>query len=167
MNRPADKPEASEAIAVSRAGSTDYGTVLDLVQRLLTELADDPAEFAGWDAASVATRLETIGDQFVAFLAWSATGQPVGVATLTEAFAAYAQGWYGIISELYVLPEYRSRKIGHHLLQAVKRHAKERAWKRVDVTAPPEPRWQRTVAFYEENGFVFTGPKMRFQLDAE
>jgi hypothetical protein len=32
------------------------------------------------------------------------------------------------------------------------------------VTAPPGDAWKRTVAFYEANGFVFTGPKLRRAL---
>ena len=54
--------------------------------------------------SKVRPALEAAGDRFAAFLAQTPAGDVVGVATLTEAIAAYAQGRYGIISELYVAP---------------------------------------------------------------
>lgn len=152
------------AISTVRAGPQQLPVVLHLVQRLLMELADDPAEFDGWDPVEVRPALEAAGDRFAAFLAQTPAGDVVGVATLTEAIAAYAHGRYGIISELYVVPSHRSHGVGRLLLDAVKRFGQERGWRRVDVTAPPEARWERTVDFYRQNGFVFTGPKLRFQL---
>jgi GNAT superfamily N-acetyltransferase len=153
-----------DGIAVVRAGQEQLGVVLRLVQRLLRELADDPAEFDGWDPAKVRPALEAAGDRFAAFLARTAAGEVVGVVTLTEAVAAYAHGRYGIISELYVVPSHRSLGVGRMLLDAAKGFGRERGWRRMDVTAPPEARWERTVDFYRRNGFVFTGPKLRFPL---
>ena len=151
-------------ISVIQADPAQIPAVLRLVGRLLVELADDPAEFAGWDASQVEPILRESGDRFAAFLAVGHDGEPVGVATLTEAVAAYAQGRYGIISELYVAPDYRSRGVGKLLLDAVAAFGRRRGWRRVDVTAPPEARWERTVEFYQQNGFVFTGPKLRLDL---
>jgi GNAT superfamily N-acetyltransferase len=153
-----------DAIAVVRAAPEQLPVVLRLVQRLLMELSDDPAEFDGWDPAKVRLALESAGDRFAALLAQTQAGEIVGVATLTEAIAAYAHGRYGIISELYVVPSHRSHGVGRILLDAVKAFGRERGWRRVDVTAPPEARWERTVDFYRRNGFVFTGPKLRFLL---
>jgi GNAT superfamily N-acetyltransferase len=151
-------------VTVVRATHEQLPVVLRLVQRLLMELADDPAEFDGWDPAKVRPALEGAGDRFAALLARMPGGEVVGVATLTEAVAAYAHGRYGIISELYVVPSHRCHGVGRVLLEAVKDYGRERGWRRVDVTAPPEARWERTVDFYRRNGFVFTGPKLRFQL---
>ena len=151
-------------ISVARAGPEQLPVVLELVQRLLVELSDDPAEFGGWSPVQVRPVLEAAGDRFAALLARTAAGEFVGVATLTDAVAAYARGRYGIISELYVVPSHRSEGIGRILLDAVKAYGRERGWRRVDVTAPPEARWERTVDFYRRNGFVFTGPKLRCQL---
>lgn len=151
-------------ISISRAAPDQLAIVLDLVHRLLVELSDDPAEFAGWSAEEVRPVLESSGNQFAAFLAQAPGGEAVGVATLTEAVAAYAQGRYGIISELYVAPAYRSLGVGALLLTAVSQFGRDRGWRRLDVTAPPGGRWQRTVDFYRKNGFVFTGPKLRYSL---
>jgi len=88
----------------------------------------------------------------------------IGVLTLTESQAIYAGGKYGVIDEMYVVPEYRSMKAGEMLVSKAKEIARAKKWLRIDVTAPTEERWKRTVAFYEKCGFVFTGPKLKFQL---
>ena len=88
----------------------------------------------------------------------------VGISTLVETFAIYAGGSYGVIDEMYVDPEFRSAGVGKMLIDAVKEFGREKNWLRVDVTAPPEEQWKHTVRFYEKQGFVFTGPKLRFKL---
>jgi GNAT superfamily N-acetyltransferase len=152
------------AIRIVQAGPSDRSTVLDLVRRLLRELEDDPAEFRGIERPKMLRDLERIGDRFTVFLARDASGQAVGVTTVMEAFAIYAGGDYGIIDEMYVTPEHRSRGVGALLIEAVKDLGRLRDWLRIDVTAPPEGRWSRTVRFYEGQGFSFTGPKLRFML---
>jgi GNAT superfamily N-acetyltransferase len=81
-----------------------------------------------------------------------------------ESFAIYAGGNYGVIDEMYVVPDYRSRGIGQQFLAALQEFARQKKWQRIDVTAPPEEKWKRTLAFYENEGFIFTGPKLRLKL---
>jgi GNAT superfamily N-acetyltransferase len=152
-----------EHIEIVRAGAADRGTVLDLVERLLVELEEKPEEFAGLDRGRVLAALEAAGDRFAAFLAREA-GEPVGVLTLTEHFAIYAGGRYGVIDELYVAPGRRSAGIGRRLVEAAAAFGREKGWRRIDVTAPPGAAWGRSVRFYESRGFVFTGPKLRLDL---
>jgi hypothetical protein len=47
---------------------------------------------------------------------------------------------------------------------AAKAHGVALGWRRLDVTAPPGAARERSVRFYETLGFVFTGPKLRFEL---
>jgi GNAT superfamily N-acetyltransferase len=155
---------AAMITTISRATTDQLPAVLRLVGDLLRELSDDPAEFEGLDLQAVTPTLATAGSQFLAFLALDPDKNAVGVLTLTEAIAVYAGGRYGIISELYVAPALRGTKVGRELLEAAKAYGRSRGWRRLDVTAPPEARWQRTVAFYKRNGFVFTGPKLRCAL---
>ena len=154
-------------IRIVRAGPEDRNTVLEMVQRLLGELEDSPEEFQGIERGRILRDLEEAGERLMAFLALSASGEAVGVTTLFEAFAIYAGGNYGIIDEMYVVPEHRSRGVGRQLVQAATDEGRRRGWLRIDVTAPPEKKWARTVRFYESQGFVFTGPKMRLALKTE
>jgi GNAT superfamily N-acetyltransferase len=150
-------------IEIRRAGPQDRQTVLELVERLLIELEDLPREFAGLDRDRTLFDLANAGDTFIAFLARTA-GEPIGVLTVTETFAIYAGGRYGVIDEMYVVPGHRSSGVGRVLLEAAKELGMVRGWRRLDVTAPPGAAWERTVQFYERHGFVFTGPKLRCTL---
>jgi GNAT superfamily N-acetyltransferase len=60
-----------------------------------------------------------------------------------------------------VAPGHRGAGLGRRLLDAAAAIGRERGWRRLDVTAPPGDAWRRSVAFYEKNGFVFAGPKLR------
>ena len=151
-------------ITIHRATSALYPIALELVGELFVELAEDPAEFAGLDLHATLPALVAAGERFAAFIALDDTQTPVGVVTVAESIAPYAGGWYGIIPEMYVRPAHRSANVGALLLDEVKAHGRSRGWRRVDVTAQPGERWQRTVDFYERNGFVHTGPKLRFDL---
>lgn len=151
------------AVEIVRAGTADRAAVIALVERLLAELEEKPEEFAGLDRLRVQRGLDAAGERFTAFLA-RAGGREIGVLTLTEHFAIYAGGTYGVIDELYVAPEHRASGVGGRLLAAAAAHGSARGWRRLDVTAPPGAAWERTVRFYESRGFVFTGPKLRLAL---
>ncbi len=148
-------------VEIVAAGTTDRPAVVRLVGRLLAELEDSPVEFAGLDEVAALRSFEADGGACRAFLAREGRDEPVGVLTLTETFAIYAGGRFGVIDELYVVPEHRWRGIGRRLLDAAVVFGRERGWRRIDVTAPPGPKWERTVRFYESQGFLFTGPKLR------
>ena len=135
--------------------------MLRLVELLLLELAEGGDEFTGLDRARTLADLARQGDGFLALLARDDTGEPAGVLTLTETFAIFAGGTYGVIDELYVAPGHRGAGLGRRLLDAAAAIGRERGWRRLDVTAPPGDAWRRSVAFYEKNGFVFAGPKLR------
>lgn len=150
-------------VVIVRAKSKDADAVLDLVGRLLAELSDESSSFPGLDRTRLRDHLSRDMDGFTAFLATDA-GSPIGVVTVAEAVAVYADGRYGIISELYIEPEYRSQGVGAQLLRAVQSEARSRGWSRIEVTAPPGSRWDRSVAFYKQNGFVFAGPKLKLLL---
>lgn len=154
----------ADGIEIVRARDRDRGEVLALVERLLLELEDRPEEFAGLDRARTLRDLASAGDRFAAFLARDAGGKAVGVVTIVETFAIYAGGRYGVIDELYVDPDCRSGRVGRRLIEAAADHGRSRGWVRIEVTAPPEKKWERTVRFYERQGFVFTGPKLRLPL---
>ena len=89
----------------------------------------------------------------------------MGCLTLTENRALYAEGAFGIIPEMYVRPAFRSRAVGAMLLAEAKQVARLRRWTRLEVTTPPLPQFDRTLAFYERQGFnISGGRKMKVRL---
>ncbi len=83
--------------------------------------------------------------------------QVIGFGALCESHSLYAEGTFGIIQEFYILPEYRSKSVGKELLRKIVEFAKIKNWVRLELCTPPVPEFERTVAFYEENGFEITG----------
>jgi GNAT superfamily N-acetyltransferase len=84
-------------------------------------------------------------------------GKPVGFIALYESYALYAEGAFGTIPELYVRPEYRSKGVGKKLTDKAKELAAAKGWARLEVTTPPLPQFERTLQFYEKEGFSITG----------
>ena len=92
-------------------------------------------------------------------------GTPIAVSTFTESYALYAGGKVGIIPEFYVDPSYRSVGVGAQLISEVKRYGKSRGWSCIELCTPPLPEFDRTLAFYKENGLEpVGGRKMREYL---
>jgi len=151
-------------IQIEKADLADKETVLQLVETLLRELEGESGEFEGINKEKVWREMAQNQERFNAFIAKDEKGAPIGILTLVETFAIYAGGNYGVIDEMYVAPAYRAQGVGKLLLAAAREYGKQRSWLRIDVTAPPEEEWARTVKFYEREGFVFTGPKMRCKL---
>ena len=149
-------------IKVEHVDITQAERVFDLVGLLLAELSDDDDEFHGLDRDKILADWKRNAERFTAFVALD-DDAPVGIITLTETFAIYAGGCYGVIDELYVAPEYRNRQVGRMLLERVKEYGRAHGWHRIDVTAPLGTKWRRTVDFYLREGFVHTGPKLRYK----
>lgn len=90
----------------------------------------------------------------------------VGFGAICESHSLYAEGAFGVIQEFYIVPEYRSRQVGKSLLQAIVELAKDNGWKRLELCTPPVPEFDRTVAFYQANGFEITGGyKMKYAIN--
>jgi GNAT superfamily N-acetyltransferase len=88
-----------------------------------------------------------------------------GFIAMYESHSLYAEGAFGTIPELYVRPAYRSKNTGHQLVQHAKSFGRSRGWTRLEVTTPPLPQFDRTLAFYETEGFsVSGGRKLKVQL---
>lgn len=83
--------------------------------------------------------------------------KPVGFLALYESYALYTEGVYGTIPEFYVRSPHRSQGIGSALLAEAKQIGQVRGWKRLEVTTPPLPQFDRTLRFYQRNGFTISG----------
>jgi GNAT superfamily N-acetyltransferase len=98
---------------------------------------------------------------YTVLLAWSGD-RAVGVVTIAESHALYAEGKIGIIQECYVLPEYRSQTAGSALLDAALALAPSRGWACMELCTPPLPEFAAALRFYERHAFkAVGGRKMR------
>lgn len=83
--------------------------------------------------------------------------EPLGFLALCESVALYAEGALGTISEFYVRKAYRSQGVGTALINETKRIGSLKGWRRLEVTTPPLPEFDRTLAFYQQHGFSISG----------
>tara|TARA_R110001583_G_C5665765_1_gene410104 strand:- start:5887 stop:6354 length:468 start_codon:yes stop_codon:yes gene_type:complete len=89
----------------------------------------------------------------------------VGFGALCESHSLYAEGTFGIIQEFYVMPNYRSQNVGKELINEIVNFSKSKKWKRLELCTPPLPEFNRTVEFYQANGFEITGGhKMKYAI---
>lgn len=115
------------------------------------EFEDIAAIFADMDAS----------DHHSTFLALNEDEDAVGVITVVESMSLSAGGKYGVINELYVVPDYRSEGVGKMLIDFAKEIGSERGWTRIEVTTPGDE-FGKTLHFYEREGFFKIGPRYKF-----
>jgi GNAT superfamily N-acetyltransferase len=147
-------------ILIQRATADDAQEVAVMVGDLLTEIMNViGVQLFNFDLDETTTRLKDFlnRDKYFVFVARCSGETPVGFMALYESYALYAEGAFGTIPELYVRPEYRSNNVGHRLVSQAKSFGESRGWKRLEVTTPPLPQFDKTLAFYEREGFAMTG----------
>lgn len=147
-------------ITIYQATVEDTQPVAVMVGELLAEIMSATGVQAfNFDLDQTVARLEDFlnREKYFVFVARHSSDKAVGFATLYESYALYAEGAFGTIAELYVRPEYRSRRVGHSLVAHARSFGKSRGWKRLEVTTPPLPPFDKTLAFYEREGFAITG----------
>lgn len=137
--------------------------IIDFLKRLYLELGEERSSIDFLNEELLRTLMAS-GKTHILKAVLPDSERLIGLLTLTETQAIYAGGSYGVIDEMYVVPEHRSDGIGKRLIQAAMDIARQKGWKRLDVTAPTEQN-EHTVRFYEQNGFRFTGPKLKLNLD--
>jgi GNAT superfamily N-acetyltransferase len=148
-------------IIVRRANTQDAPIVALLVDALLAELSDAPSRLE--ERAATAPRLLAMDDRIFGFLAHD-IAEPVGVMMISESASIYAGGAFGVITELYIAPSYRSSGVAKHLIEAGAALGRGRNWRRLEVGAPRQPTWARSVQFYLRNGFIEIGPRLRLLI---
>lgn len=131
-----------------------------MVGELLAEIMDAIGVQAfNFDLAETISRLTDFlnHEKYFVFVARDNGGNPAGFIALYESYAIYADGVFGTIPELYVRPKYRANELGLRLLSHAKSFGASRGWTRLEVTTPPLPQFDRTLAFYEREGFSISG----------
>lgn len=149
-----------EDITIQRATTDDVNAVAAMVGELLAEIMNATGVQAfNFDLDETIARLKDFLDRekYFVFVARNNNGNAVGFMALYECHALYAEGSFGTIPELYVRPEYRSMNVGLRLVSTAKSFGISQGWKRLEVTTPPLPQFDNTLAFYEREGFAITG----------
>lgn len=102
-----------------------------------------------------------------ALLVAEADDEIVGVLAASWQRAPHVPGRYGTIQDLWVDPDWRSRKVGHGLVEALATSAREQGVGRIEVGLPRESfaAIEATERFYAGNGFSHLGPRMRRVLE--
>ncbi len=148
-----------EELFVRKATPNDMYPVIELITDLLSELDGSKAELDSESLSKVYAEFIS-NDNNRALIAFDHE-KPVGVITVIQSIAIYAQGKYGIINEFYVLPEYRSRGVGKLLMEEAVKFGNDKNWRRIEVGAPDREKWQRSIGFYVKEGFVEIGPRLK------
>ena len=147
-------------ITIQRATADDTHEVAEMVGELLGEIMNAIGVQAfNFDLDATTARLRDFLNReiYFVFVARDENGSAVGFVAMYESHALYAEGAFGTIPELYVRPEFRSRNVGLGLVSQAKSFGATRGWKRLEVTTPPLPQFDKTLAFYEREGFAITG----------
>jgi GNAT superfamily N-acetyltransferase len=150
----------AENIHIEKAGVDDSASLARMVGELLDEIMSATGDRAfNFNLEETTARFRDFIERgrYFALVARSAAGIECGFVAVYESYALYAEGAFGTIPELYVRPAYRSRGIGHRLVEGAKAHGADRGWTRLEVTTPPLPQFDRTLAFYEREGFAVSG----------
>jgi len=146
---------------IIKAEKKHYKEIIRLITELISELGGKGFVIDEREALDFLERSSDEGKYF-AFLALDDGQNTLGVITVGESGAVYASGTFGVIHELYIAPEMRSKGLGNQLLEKVKETAADMGWKRLEVGAPPYPEWQKTKSFYLREGFVEIGPRLKW-----
>jgi GNAT superfamily N-acetyltransferase len=150
----------SEDFTIQRAIPNDSHEVAVMVGELLAEIMEAIGERAfNFDLGETTSRLEDFLDseKYFVFVVRTGSGDPARFIALYESYALYAEGAFGTIPELYVRPEYRTNGLGLRLVSQAKSFGASRGWTRLEVTTPPLPQFDRTLSFYEREGFAISG----------
>jgi GNAT superfamily N-acetyltransferase len=150
----------STDFTIRRATAEDAHEVAVMVGELLAEIMNAiGVQVFNFDLAETIARLTDFlnHEKYFVFVAHAGGGDPAGFIALYDSYALYAEGAFGAIPELYVRPEYRGNGLGLRLVSQAKSFGASRGWTRLEVTTPPLPQFDRTLAFYAREGFSISG----------
>jgi GNAT superfamily N-acetyltransferase len=150
----------STEYTIKKATVSDAPEVAVMAGELLSEImATTGIQAFNFDLAETTDRLTDFinREKYFVFVACGVNEKLSGFIALYESYALYAEGAFGTIPELYVRPEYRSNELGQFLVSQAKNFGASRGWSRLEVTTPPLPQFDRTLTFYEREGFSITG----------
>ncbi len=147
-------------VSIHRATVHDAHNIAVMVGELLNEIMTTMGiNFFNFSLDETLLRLTEFieKEKYFVFVAQDENLKPIGFVAMFEGYALYAEGAFGTIPELFVRPEFRSQHIGQQLLEQAKAFGRSRDWKRLEVTTPPLPQFDKTLSFYQCEKFEITG----------
>lgn len=154
------EPAATLPATIRPATDADAGAVAATIERLLVELGGKRPSRADLEAEVRAALADPgIGATLVA----AAEGEIVGVLSVSWQRALHVPGRYATIQDLWVHPDWRSRRLGAALVDELADLCRGEGVVRIEVGLPRESfaAIRATEAFYAGNGFEHLGPRMR------
>lgn len=148
---------------VRQAGSEDVAGCAAGIAALLEELgSQSPSREEMEGAARALVERPELGT----LLLVEAGGEVVGVLAASWVHAVHVPGHYGVVQDLWVRPDFRSRSVGHDLVEAYAEIARAGGAARLEVGLPRESfaGIRSTEAFYLGNEFSALGMRMRRKL---
>lgn len=155
------------SMQITQAQPEDAAVVATLVGELLREImaAINEQTFNFHQADTEARAAAWLRDGLYSVLVAHDGGEPIGFLAVYQSYALYTEGVYGTIPEFYVRPAHRSKGVGAALLAQARRLGQLRGWRRLEVTPPPLSQFDRTLAFYQREGFSISGGrKLKLEL---
>ncbi len=146
--------------AVRLAEAGDVVAAAAGIGALLDELGGEGPSTATLEEA---TRKLVEDPSLGALLVAEAGGEIIGVLAASWQHAVHVPGRYGVVQDLWVSPEWRSRAIGRELIEALAVLAREQEIARLEVGLPQDSfaAIEATRSFYLTNDFAPLGPRMR------
>lgn len=155
-------------ISITKLTNDDYNDLSVMVGELLNEIMESiNIKAFNFNQTDTKNRAEDLirKEKYWVFIARDTeNNKNIGFVSMYESYALYTEGAYGTVPELYVRSKYRSNKIGEFLLKKASEFAIQKQWKRLEVTTPPLPEFEKTLHFYQKNGFSITGGR-KLKLD--
>ncbi|BDD06586.1 GNAT family N-acetyltransferase [Aureibacter tunicatorum] len=113
---------------------------------------------------NTAKKLLTDKDRFWAYIAYLDT-QAIGMICINECAAIYAGGYFGEITDFYIIPEHRNKGIGKLLLDKAIELANLKEWTIIEVGSPDAHKSPGATNFYLKHGFINIGPRLEMELE--
>ena len=159
MDAAGQREKGAATVRIAQALPEDADVIAAMVGELLDEIMAAVREkaFNFHQEDTAARARDWLSDGSYVVLLARVREAAVGFLALYQSYALYTAGIYGTIPEFYVRPLYRSRGVGSALISESKRVGQARGWRRLEVTTPPLPQFDRTLAFYMRHGFTISG----------
>ncbi|GGF28080.1 GNAT family N-acetyltransferase [Flavobacterium limi] len=136
------------AYKINKATAKDSGLISELICELLKDFNQQSGSNFVIDASKIEDTCKELlpRENFAGFIAIdSRTNQTAGMITIAQGTAIYNGGDFGVITELYVDRNIRSKGIGKLLIQSALEFARTKNWKKVEVGAPAKSNGQEPL----------------------